>query len=189
MWKTVCELYLSHVLIITLLCMSLSPELGCIQDLQSLETDCSAFRVRQGHYEQSIPGMPGPLLLFSTQAHGRALSSVSILVLKCTAISTVQEALPRCACYHSSKCRPPAQGVTYLHCLQKRTAWMTGQAEPTGMMISASWPVVVPAKAARLLDHSHTTELAMTTSSALISWQWTLKHMEVIVLNIFNKSL
>lgn len=48
MRKTVRELYLSHVLIITMLCMSLSPELGCIQDLQALETECSAFRVRQG---------------------------------------------------------------------------------------------------------------------------------------------
>lgn len=48
MQKTVREVYLSHMLIITLLCMSLSPELGCIQDLQSLETDCFAFRVRQG---------------------------------------------------------------------------------------------------------------------------------------------
>lgn len=77
MRKTVRELYLSHVLIIALLCMSLSPELGCIQDLQSLETDCSAFRVRQGLLRTAISQECLAQPCLSTPAHSRALSSVS----------------------------------------------------------------------------------------------------------------
>lgn len=77
MRKTVRELYLSHVLIITLLCMSLCPELGRIQDLQSLETDCSAFRVRQGLLRTAVSQEYLAPSRLSTPAHSRALSSVS----------------------------------------------------------------------------------------------------------------
>lgn len=90
--------------------------------------------------------------------------------------------------------RTPPQGVMYLELSDRREqAWMTGQTEssasqPTGLVTSASWPVVVPPQS-HTLAGPFTTELAMITSSAVISRQWTLKHMEVIVLNIFNKSL
>lgn len=94
--------------------------------------------------------------------------------------------------------RTPTQGVIYLELSDRREhAWMTGQsprpASPQGWWLLGRVDICLLTRGCPPQSHAlagpFTTELAMITSSAVISWQWTLKHMEVIVLNIFNKSL